>query len=131
GAIRPVRNNKKATRKPRKASTGLIIAIHIAIFISRSTFPIRPLKTLRGPQHGGSLLVMTLWFTGFRMVAVGSARFIAEKIGRLVVLRLATKKSKSFGGSRPTRVQLKSFHELNASAFSLSMCAPAGKIREA
>jgi hypothetical protein len=48
------------------------------------------------------------------MVAVGSARFIAGKIGRLVVSRLLTKKSKSFGGSRPTRVQLKSFHELNA-----------------
>src|SRR5439155_21225872 len=97
-----------------------IIAIHIAIFISRSTFPIRPLRTLRAPQRRGSLPATTLWFTGFRMVAVGSARFIAEKIGRLVVLRLATKKSKSFGGSPPTRVQLKSFHELNAGCISLA-----------
>jgi len=34
----------------------------------------------------------------FRTVAVGSARFIGEKIGRLDVSRLPTKKSKSFGG---------------------------------
>jgi hypothetical protein len=48
------------------------------------------------------------------MAAVGSARFIAEEIGPLVVSRLPTKKWKSFGESRPTRAQLKSFHELNA-----------------